>query len=141
MRFFYLVLLGLLFSCDNDNQLYHFKFSLNLTNDTCVYESKDKYSAFTSIIEYKGDTYIAFREGKNHIPQDKSEYGKIVILKEARGVFIPVWILQSENMDLRDPFFIIHEGRLRIYCGFNQFFEYNKYDHAGTAYSDLAEFG
>ncbi len=77
---------------------------LELCQDSCVYTSS-RHCAFTTVTQYKGERYLAFREGDSHRPHDKYAYGKITILKEISGKWEKVGELSSPDMDLRDPFF------------------------------------
>lgn len=139
--FIHLLLLFFFISCtaidNNSNEKYF--YTLCVSNDTCIY-SNDKHVAFTSLIKYKGDVYLAFREAVNHVPTNKAEYGIIRVLKKEDNNWTPLFTLRNQNMDLRDPFFIVKNDHLRIYCGYNQFVgESSRYQHSGTAYSDFID--
>lgn len=116
-------------------------YSLNLISDTCVYSSKT-HAAFTSLINYQGELYLAFREASAHRPSNTSDYGHIIVLQKLEDKWIVIADLSHPDMDLRDPFFIVMDGKLRMYCGYNQFVgEGNSYQHSGTAYADLTNSG
>ena len=137
---FVLIILSILLVCcsnNEDNGAPTKNYSLAFISDTCVY-SNYNHTAFTSLIEYKNDIYLAFREGPNHVPTNISEYGIIKVLKKEGEKWNELSILENPDMDLRDPFFIVMEGKLRMYCGYNQFVgESNTYQHSGTAYADF----
>ena len=75
------------------------------------------YNAFTSLVEFNGRYYIAFREETGHIwgDDDKAE-GKIRILESRNGrKWESVAILSIEGYDLRDPnLTITPDGRLML---------------------------
>lgn len=130
-----------LLSCDkNDNQIrQEIKYDLFLLSNDIIYKN-DNHNAFTSLIEYKGDKYLAFREGNAHRPSSIENYGHISIIHENKGTWVKDFDLFHPDMDLRDPFFISIDGHIRLYCGYNQFVD-EKYQHSGTVYSDLTEKG
>ena len=114
-------------------------YDLILLSNNIIYKN-DNHNAFTSLIEYKGKKYLAFREGNSHRPSSKENYGHISIIQENKENWVKITDLFHPDMDLRDPFFICIDDHLRLYCGYNQFVN-NNYQHSGTVYSDLTETG
>lgn len=75
------------------------------------------YNAFTTIAEFNGRYYIAFREETGHIwgDDDKAE-GKIRILESKNGnKWTSVALLGIDGYDMRDPnFTVTPDGRLML---------------------------
>jgi len=115
------------------------KYELSLISNEVVWDSNN-HSAFTCLTEWGGEKLLAFREGAAHRPTSTSDYGHITILHESEGKWEKTEDLSHQDMDLRDPFFVVINGCLRLYCGYNQFID-GKYQHSGTAYSDLTNAG
>lgn len=88
------------------------KTEIKILSDTCVY-SNDDHVAFTSLEEWRGNMYVAFREGKSHNSTSEDK-GKICVLKKKH-----VWELHNvfslDNIDLRDPFLLKWKNRLFLY--------------------------
>lgn len=86
---------------------------LEVIQDTCVYDHNN-HAAFTSLEEWKGNMYLAFREAGYHraTPTDK---GKIRVLKgnehewELHNTFF------KDGIDLRDPYILKWKDRLLLY--------------------------
>ncbi len=78
------------------------------------------HSAFTSLIQFKGDYYCSFREGESHIfdKEGKAE-GKVRIIKSSDGVhWESVALLNKNGYDLRDPkLSITSTGKLMVIIG------------------------
>ncbi len=110
---------------------YHYSL---MTNET-VYDS-GKHAAFTGLINYQGVLYLAFREGSAHRPASVEDYGVIKILSNSRAGWTEVATIRDETKDLRDPFLIVINGRLRAYIGYNTF-EGERYHHSGSVYADF----
>ncbi|EPR66593.1 putative protein-signal peptide prediction [Cyclobacterium qasimii M12-11B] len=74
---------------------------------------KAPHNAFPDMIRFKGDFYIALREGNNHMP-DKS--GAIRILKSKDGEdWQSVALLEEEDRDVREArLSITPEGRIMV---------------------------
>ena len=71
---------------------------------------KAPHNAFTSLIEYKGNLYCAFREGRTHVDKSGGDDGKIRILKSKKGnQWKSVGLLQYKGIDFRDPFLSINK--------------------------------
>ena len=110
----------------------HYAFNLN-SNDV-VYDN-NTHAAFTSIIEYQGETMLAFREGAAHRPNSEADYGYIKVLVNQNQVWNTLATIKDDSKDLRDPFFIEIDDHLRMYVMYNAFIG-GDYQHAGTVYSD-----
>lgn len=128
----------LLYSCDNnDAPSVKRTYSLIYLKDNDVY-NKDNHAAFTGLVEYNGELFLAFREGLGHVSISEAEYGTVTIMKRVEGKWMKMWSLKHENMDLRDPYLMVNSGILRLYSGFNNFDGPNhSYQHSGTAYADF----
>ncbi len=83
-------------------------------NDACVYEA-GSHAAFTSLEEYNGKLYLAFREAKNHI-SSAGDRGKIKILVKKDNKWEKDYIFSKEGLDLRDPYLLKWEGKLFLYA-------------------------
>lgn len=125
-------------SCSKDETLVQEPcFHLKWVDDEIVYDN-GTHAAFTGMIEYEGDLFLAFREGEGHASGSEGDYGTISIMKYLSGGWKKMWSINHGNMDLRDPFFAIINGKLRLYSGFNNFDgPGHTYQHSGTAYSDF----
>lgn len=84
----------------------------------CIWD-KVPHAAFTDLIEYNGKYYCCFREANNHVPKNKSEYGRIRILESTDGAYwYSIAIINDSRYDLRDPkFSITPDGRLMLLMG------------------------
>lgn len=74
------------------------------------------YNAFTSLIEFKGDLYCAFRSGESHV------YGKDGVIKILRSKKGKKWTelasLSVDGFDLRDPKLSVNpEGQIVVLIG------------------------
>jgi hypothetical protein len=74
------------------------------------------HNAFTSLTRFESFFYCTFREGKNHVPKDTSENGKIRIIKSKDGKkWTSAALLKSTEYDLRDPkLSLTPDGKLMI---------------------------
>ena len=63
------------------------------------------HNAFTSIVEFKGEYYISFREGETHIFNSEGEAdGKVRILHSKNGKkWHALPLIGKDGYDLRDP--------------------------------------
>lgn len=128
------LVLGLL-SCSNDDNESKIRYDFTLLTDESVYFQND-HAAFTAVVSYKGNLYLAFREGLNHVPTTPEEYGVIKILKKVGSGWEFVSEIASNDKDLRDPYFLVVNGELRLYCGYNQNGP-KGWEHIATVYSEL----
>lgn len=118
--------------------VYHpreYDFSI-LTNET-IYDN-DTHSAFTGLVNYRGTLYLAFREGTAHRPATVADYGVIKVLSNDGMGWKECAIIKDETRDLRDPFLIEVDGKLRMYIGYNTF-EGEIYRHSGSVYVDYED--
>jgi hypothetical protein len=78
--------------------------------------SNDNYNAFTSLINFKGIFYCAFREGEDHV---FGKDGETRIISSRDGVnWESVAILKKNGYDLRDPkLSITPDGRIMVIIG------------------------
>ena len=78
------------------------------------------YSAFPSIVRYKGAWYVSFREGVSHIFDENGiAAGKTRILRSRNGKrWKSVALLEMDGFDLRDPkLSVTPDGRLMVIQG------------------------
>ena len=78
------------------------------------------YSAFPSIVRYKGAMYVSFREGVSHIFDENGiAAGRTRILRSRNGRrWKSVALLSKEGYDLRDPkLSVTPDGRLMVIQG------------------------
>jgi hypothetical protein len=62
------------------------------------------HSAFTDLVEFKGELYCAFREGSGHVPGADGTNGTIrVVASRDRQNWRSVALLREDGVDLRDP--------------------------------------
>lgn len=87
--------------------------SLQIVSDSCVF-NEGTHVAFTSLQEWKGTLYLAFREGKGH-RATSTDKGKIRILKKENNHWKTEIVFSRENIDLRDPFLLVWKGNLYMY--------------------------
>ena len=88
--------------------------TIKLVNDYCVYD-KDNHVAFTSLESWRGNLYLAFREGEGHVPTSKEDNGKIIILKSDGESWVNDETFMLEGIDLRDPFLLNWNNKLFLY--------------------------
>ena len=120
------------YSCSNEDMP---SLQLSIDNEEIVYDN-GTHAAFTNLINYNGKLLLAFRESRIHKCETIEDYGKIVILeKQNDGSFSNKTELIDKDKDLRDPFLIEVNGKLRVYVGYNQFYD-GVYQHRGTCYSE-----
>ncbi|MDO5570301.1 MAG: hypothetical protein Q4F97_02395 [Bacteroidales bacterium] len=82
--------------------------------------SNDKYCAFTSLIEFKGVYYCAFREAESHIfDRDEEARGAVRIISSKDGEqWTPVALITKPGTDLRDPkLSITPSGKIMLLMG------------------------
>lgn len=99
-------------SCNKDNPLQEGQYSIKILRDKIVYDNNN-HAAFTGMIEYNGEIYLAFREGVNHASLNDDQYGSLTIMKKDGDEWKKMWSLSHDNMDLRDPYLIVMNGKLR----------------------------
>lgn len=111
------LLIIMVFSCSNDNEMIMEDVSINELSVKRVYGDGSTYCAFTSLIKRDGIFYIAFREGMKHY--GPGDYGVIRILKSSD---LENWDLMTtitcNEVDLRDPCLSIRpDGKMHLVCG------------------------
>lgn len=97
--------------------------SLSMTVDRIWGE---RYSAFPSIVEYRGAYYVSFREAESHIFDSKGiAEGKTRILRSEDGVsWESVALMGIPELDLRDPkLSVTADGRLMVMMGGSRYVE------------------
>ncbi|WP_281644730.1 hypothetical protein [Bacteroides zoogleoformans] len=107
---------------------------LKLSNEI-VFHNND-HSAFTGLLNFNGILYLAFREGVGHRPDNTSDYGVIKIIANDGSGWKESGVIKDPTKDLRDPFLIEIDGRIRVYIGYNTF-EGERYQHSGSVYADF----
>lgn len=76
--------------------------------------SDGKHNAFTSICQYQGNCYLAFRNAENHL----SENGQIIIIRsDSKNKWHLICRVKDENGDLRDPKLLAFDDKLILYAG------------------------
>lgn len=111
------------------------EYELSLLNNSTVYDNNN-HAAFTGMVNYNGVFYLAFREGTAHRPASVADYGVIKVLSNNGSGWKECGIIRDATKDLRDPFLIEANGKLRAYIGYNTF-EGDRYQHSGSVYSDF----
>jgi hypothetical protein len=78
--------------------------------------SNDKYNAFTSLINFKGNFYCSFREGERHV---FGKDGVTRIISSKDGItWESVALLEKKGYDLRDPkLSVTPDGRIMVIIG------------------------
>ena len=134
LRISCVVLLFLVTSCNKliDDVVREYSFSLE--SNAVVYDN-NSHSAFTGLINYKGNLYLSFREGISHRPATPADYGVIKVLVSDGTRWTECAVIKDETKDLRDPFLVEVEGKLRVYIGYNTF-EGDRYQHSGSVFAD-----
>lgn len=84
-----------------------------IVNDTCVF-NQDSHVAFTTLKKWKGNLYLAFREGCGH-HATLTNKGKIRVMKKEDGYWRTEAVFSDENIDLRDPILLEWKGDLYMY--------------------------
>lgn len=110
---FTIVLVMLTFLTSVGNIPNNMPMKMELIKDVCVY-NMNTHSAFTSLCEYNGEMYLAFREAHHH-RETTDDKGVIKIMKCKGGNWSVVETLRKEGIDLRDPCILAFNGELRIY--------------------------
>lgn len=80
----------------------------------------DNHSAFTSIVKFKGNYYVSFREAGSHVfDKDGQARGRIRILVSKDGkIWESVALIGKDGFDLRDPkLSVTPDGRLMVTIG------------------------
>ena len=86
---------------------------LQIIDDTCVF-NQDNHVAFTTLKKWKGNLYLAFREGLGH-HATLTNKGKIRVLKKEDNLWRTEIVFSDKNIDLRDPFFLEWKDCLYMY--------------------------
>ena len=93
-------------------------------NDICIKVDRiwnsEKHCAFTSLAEFNGRYYVAFREAGSHIFEaDGTARGQIRVLQSRNGrKWKSVACLAKDGYDLRDPSLsVTPDGRLLVSMG------------------------
>ena len=99
---------------------FYVKAQVKLSSTDVIWEDNN-YSAFTSLVSYKGAFYCAFREASAHRPiaTDVKTFGTITILKSKNARSWKLFRQVTEvNCDLRDPKLIVSndDELLLLYC-------------------------
>lgn len=86
---------------------------IKVVDDTCIYDNKS-HAAFTTMEEWDGQMYVAFREGRAHFASD-TDKGTIRVLKKTKRGWKTDKVFKEEGKDLRDPCFVKWNGKLLMY--------------------------
>ncbi len=81
--------------------------------DSCLYDNNN-HAAFTSLVEFNGNKYVAFREA-NHHRSTSTDKGIIRIFVNSGNGWKPEYSFRKEGVDLRDPYFLKWGERLLLY--------------------------
>lgn len=111
------------------------EYTHTVQSNDIVYDG-NSHAAFTGMLNYNGVLYLAFREGTAHRPASVADYGVIKVLSNNGAGWKECGIIRDATKDLRDPFLIEVDGKLRAYIGYNTF-EGDRYQHSGSVYSDF----
>lgn len=111
------------------------EYTHTVQSNDVVYDG-NSHAAFTGMLNYNGVLYLAFREGTAHRPASVADYGVIKVLSNNGSGWKECGIIRDATKDLRDPFLIEVDGKLRAYIGYNTF-EGDRYQHSGSVYSDF----
>ena len=87
--------------------------SIIVYDDICVYNN-GTHAAFTSLEEYKGKLYLAFREAGHHIASS-SDKGRIRVLIKSTNGWKTDNVFGIEGVDLRDPHMLKWKDKLLLY--------------------------
>ena len=104
-----LFLFSLIFSSAGNGQS-----RIEVLGDESVYDNNN-HSAFTTMEEWKGYMYLAFREASYHRATE-TDKGVIKVLKKKGGEWIVNHVFKIEGFDLRDPYFLKWNNRLLMYA-------------------------
>jgi len=80
----------------------------------------NEYSAFPSIVEFKGKYYVSFREGKSHVFDENgiAAGATRIIFSEDGEHWKSAALLKKDGFDLRDPkLSVTPDGRLMVIMG------------------------
>ena len=114
----------------------YYNYQFQVIGDRVVYNIGN-HAAFTGLVVYNEEVFLAFREGEAHRPTSSANLGKIVILKRiSDSNWAKIASISEQDKDLRDPFFVEINGQLRLYCGYNYFRDNGEYVHGGTVFFD-----
>lgn len=90
---------------------------IHIIDDTCIYDNNN-HSAFTSLAEWNGRYYVAFREAGSHVATT-TDKGQIRILRKDNNLWKTNHIFYKEGWDLRDPCLVRWNNRLLLYTSFH----------------------
>ncbi len=113
------------------------EYSFSMISNNVIYDNNN-YAAFTTLTEYKGTQYVAFREGSRHGATSEEEFGGIRVLRYSNGRWESYAYIQDPEKDLRDPCFVESNGNLRIYMGYAAM-EQGMINFKGSAFVDLMD--
>lgn len=86
---------------------------LKIIDNSIVYDNNN-HAAFTSMEEWQGNLFVAFREGSAHHASD-TDKGKIRVMQKTRLGWKSQKVLSLDGVDLRDPDFLKLNGRFFLY--------------------------
>ena len=113
------------------------EYSFSMVSNDVIYDNNN-YAAFTTLTEYKGTQYVAFREGPRHGAYSAEDFGAIRVLRNSNGRWESCAYIKDPDKDLRDPCFVEVNGNLRIYLGYAAM-EQGMVNFKGSAFVDLMD--
>jgi len=96
---------------------------INVLSDECVYDNNN-HAAFTSLEEWKGNIFVAFREASFHRATE-TDKGEIRVLQKSKTDWKHQHTFAFDGEDLRDPSFLTFKNRLFLYTN-DYYSEYKK---------------
>lgn len=89
---------------------------ITIFEDTCIYDNNN-HAAFTSLVEWKGVLYVAFREAGSH-NGTSTDKGHIKVLSKENGRWKTNHDFSVDGLDMRDPCFVKWNNRLLLFTSY-----------------------
>ena len=96
---------------------------INIIKDTCIYDN-DSHAAFTSLVNWNNNLYVAFREAGSHMGS-ATDRGRIIVMVYDNKRWETSATFSVDGLDLRDPCFVKWGERLLLYTSY-RFSEFTK---------------
>lgn len=90
---------------------------LTIVKDTCIYYNNN-HVAFTSLEEWQGDLYLAFREAGSH-EATSTDNGLIRVLVKKDDKWETQHVFYCNDQDLRDPCFVKWNDRFLVFTSYH----------------------